>query len=71
MITPLKANTKFPYTSNASLKIRSMAASLFDDGINALAIKIPPRRTPKLSVQEKALLKCFVINNSVTTEGAV
>lgn len=91
------SNTKLPYTSNASLKLRYMAASLFDDGISrtkiairlnvsrrlvnewitmylsggidALAIKKSPGRPPKLSIQEKALLKDFVITNSTKTEG--
>lgn len=91
------SNTKFPYTSNASLKVRYMAASLFDDGISrskiamtlnvsrrlvnewvtmylsggidALAIKISPGRPPKLSIQEKGLLKDFVINNGAKAEG--
>ncbi len=42
MITILKSNsnTKFPYTSNASLKVRYMAASLFDDGISRSKIAI-------------------------------
>ena len=99
MSTVLKSNsnTKFPYTSNASLKVRYMAASLFDDGISrskiamtlnvsrrlvnewitmylsggidALAIKKSPGRPPKLSIQEKSLLKDFVIKNSAKTEG--
>ena len=93
----MKTNTKFPYTSNASLKVRYLAASLFDDGISrtqiaktlnvsrrlvnewitmylsggidALAIKISPGRSPKLSVQEKSRLKDFVNNHSIKTEG--
>ena len=99
MSTVLKSNsnTKFPYTSNASLKVRYMAASLFDDGISrskiaitlnvsrrlvnewitmylsggidALAIKKSPGRPPKLSIQEKDLLKDFVIKNSAKAEG--
>ena len=99
MSTVLKSNsnTKFPYTSNASLKVRYMTASLFNEGISrtkiaitlnvsrrlvnewvtmylsggidALAIKKSPGRPPKLSIQEKALLKDFVIKNSTKTEG--
>ena len=38
-------------------------------GIDALAIKISPGRPPKLSIQEKALLKDFVINNGAKAEG--
>lgn len=93
----INSNTKFPYTGNASLKIRYMAASLFNEGISrtkiamtlnvsrrlvnewitmylsggidALAIKKSPGRPPKLSIQEKGLLKDFVIKNSAKTEG--
>ncbi len=49
MITVLKSNsnTKFPYTSHANLKIRYMAASLFDDGISrskiAMALNVSRR----------------------------
>ena len=38
-------------------------------GIDALAIKISPGRSPKLSVQEKSRLKDFVNNHSIKTEG--
>ena len=97
IIVKTKLNPKFPYTNNASLKVRYMAASLFDDGfsrtqiskmlhtsrrlvnewitaylsggVDALAIKISPGRPPKLSTQQKGLLKDFVINNSIRTEG--
>ena len=42
MSTVLKShsNTKFPYTCNASLKVRYMAASLFNEGISRSKIAI-------------------------------
>ncbi len=64
------SRTEIAKTLSVSRRLVNECITLYlSGGINAFVVKISPGRTPKLSVQEKALLECFVINNSVKTEG--
>jgi transposase len=64
------ARTKIAMMLNVSRRLVNEWITLYlSGGIGALAIKKSPGRPPKLSIQEKGLLKDFVIKHSTKTEG--
>ena len=64
------SRSKIAITLNVSRRLVNEWITMYlSGGIDALAIKKSPGRPPKLSRQEKELLKDFVIKNGANAEG--